>query len=158
MPSDYDIADLDEFARQFVMKEIPARLWTHGAHLAVGLWHVDRYGADEALRRLRQGIRSLNEHHGKQNTDSAGYHETITCAQVALLSDFLARCDSAAPLLERYAQLMASPLADRDVLLRFYSRDYLMSNQARAVWAEPDLAPISAEGLVGTPMGAADFI
>ena len=154
MASDYDIADLDEFARQFAMKEIPARLWTHGAHLAVGLWHVNRHGADEALRRLRQGIRSLNEHHGKQNTESAGYHETITRAQVALLADFLARCDSAAPLLERYAQLMASPLADRNVLLRFYSRGRLMSNHARAVWAGPDLAPISAEGLIGTPIAA----
>lgn len=156
MPSDYDITDLDEFARQFVAREIPARLWTHGAHLAVGLWHVDRYGADEALRRLRQGIRSLNERHGKQNTESAGYHETITCAQVALLADFLARADSAVPLLERYAQLMASPLADRNVLLRFYSRDHLMSNHARARWTEPDLAPISAQALLGTPIAAAD--
>jgi hypothetical protein len=155
MPSDYEIADLDEFARQFVARKIPARLWTHGAHLAVGLWHVDRYGADEALRRLRQGIRSLNEHHGKQNTESAGYHETITCAQVVLLADFLARADSAVPLLERYAQLMASPLADRNVLLRFYSRDRLMSDLARARWTEPDVAPISVEGLLGTPIGAA---
>jgi hypothetical protein len=156
MPSDYDITDLDEFARQFVAKEIPARLWTHGAHLAVGLWHVDRYGADEALRRLRQGIRSLNERHGKENTESAGYHETITCAQVMLLADFLARADPAVPLLERYAQLMASPIADRNVLLRLYSRDDLMSNHARARWTEPDLAPISAEGLLGTPIAAAE--
>src|SRR5262245_23486982 len=156
MPSEYDITDLDEFARQFLMKEIPARLWTHGAHLAIGLWHVDRYGADEALRRLRQGIRSLNEHHGKQNPRSAGYHQTITRAQVALLADFRARSDAKAPLLERYAQLMASPLADRNVLLRFYSRDYLMSNDARALWAEPDLAPLTAEGLTGASMAAAD--
>jgi len=156
LPSDYDITDLDEFARRFVAKEIPARLWTHGAHLAVGLWHVNRYGADEALRRLRRGIRSLNEHHGKQNTESAGYHETITRAQVVLLADFLARADSAIPLLERYALLMASPLSDRNVLLRFYSLDHLMSNHARSRWTEPDLAPISANGLLGTPMAAAD--
>lgn len=158
MSSDYDITDLDEFARRFVAKEIPARLWTHGAHLAIGLWHVDRYGADEALRRLREGIRSLNEHHGKQNTESAGYHETITRAQVALLADFLTRSDAALPLIDRYAQLMASPLADRNLLLRFYSREYLMSNQARALWAEPDVAPLSAEGLLGTPVAAADSV
>ncbi|HEY7286955.1 MAG TPA: hypothetical protein VH497_16015 [Vicinamibacterales bacterium] len=156
MSSEYDITDLDEFARQFDMKEIPRRRWTHGAHLAVGLWHVHRYGPDAALQRLRQGIRSLNEHYGNQNTESAGYHETITRAQVALLADFLQRSDAAAPLSERYAQLMTSALADRDVLLRFYTRDYLMSNHARAVWAEPDLAPLSAEGLIGSPLAAAD--
>ena len=142
MPSDYDITDLDEFARQFVMKDIPTRLWTHAAHLAVGLWHVERYGADEALRRLRDGIWNLNEHYGNVNSESAGYHETITRAQVELLADFLKRSDSAVPLIERYVQLMASPLAERSVLLRFYSREYLMSNHARAVWVEPDLAPL----------------
>ena len=147
MSSDYDITDLDEFVRQFVAREIPKRLWTHGAHLAVGLWHVDRYGSGEALRRLRDGIRSLNEHYGGANTESAGYHETITRAQVALLADFLSRTDASAPLIDRYAQLLASPLADRSVLLRFYSQEHLMSNHARAVWVEPDLAPISAEGL-----------
>jgi hypothetical protein len=155
MAPDYDITDLDEFARWFTAKEIPQRLWTHGAHLAVGLWHVHRYGSDEALTRLRRGIRSLNEHHGKVNTESSGYHETITRAQVSLLSDFLRRSDPALPLIERYAQLMASPLADRDVLLRFYSRDRLMSSRARAEWVEPDLAPISAEGLTDAAAAAA---
>ena len=149
MSSDYDITDLDDFARQFVSKEIPKRLRTHGAHLAVGLWHVNRYGPDEALARLRDGIRSLNEHHGNINTESAGYHETITRAQVALLADFLRRSDAALPLVDRYAQLMASALADRGVLLRFYSPERLMSNHARAVWVEPDLAPLTAAGLTG---------
>jgi hypothetical protein len=44
---------------------------------------------------------------------------------------------------------MASPLADRGVLLRFYSRERLMSNHARAIWVEPDLLPLTAEGLTG---------
>jgi hypothetical protein len=154
MSSEHDITDLDELARQFNMKEIPSRLWTHGAHLAVGLWHVDHYGPDDALRRLRHGIRSLNEHYGNQNTESAGYHETITRAQVALLADFLRRSDSSAPLIERYAQLMACPLADRSLLLRFYSREHLMSNRARAVWTEPDVAALSAEGLIDAPLAA----
>jgi hypothetical protein len=51
---------------------------------------------------------------------------------------------------------MASPLADRSVLLRFYSRESLMSNRARAVWVEPDLAPLSAEGLTTTAVAATD--
>jgi hypothetical protein len=142
-----DILDLDELADQFTVRRIPKERWTHKAHLAVGLWHVDRYGRAGALPRLRHGIRTLNESHGTANTESSGYHETITRAQVALLADFLARADRAAALGERYAQLLASPLADRNILLRFYSRQLLMSNQARAVWVEPDVAAICAEGL-----------
>ena len=40
---------------------IPEKEWTHAAHLTVGLWHVERYGRDDALTRLRSGIRRLNE-------------------------------------------------------------------------------------------------
>ncbi|MGH7713769.1 MAG: hypothetical protein ACREOG_20970 [Gemmatimonadaceae bacterium] len=43
-------------------------------------------------------------------------------------------------LAERVSQLVASPLADRNVLLKFYSRERLMSPEARSEWVEPDIA------------------
>jgi hypothetical protein len=46
------------------------------------------------------------------------------------------------PLAERVAQLFASGLADKEALLRFYSRSRLMSSEARATWIEPDLLPL----------------
>ncbi len=134
--------DVDALAARFTAATLPRAEWTHLAHLMVGAWHVHHYGPDEALTRLRTGIRRLNDAHGTLNSPSSGYHETITRAYVRLLADFLAGCPAALPLAERVARLVAGPLADKNVLLGFYSRERLMSPAARAEWAEPDVAPL----------------
>lgn len=134
--------DLDDLAARFVAGTVPRAEWTHLTHLAVGSWHVHRYGPVEALARLRSGIRSLNDRHGTPNTDASGYHETITRAYVTLLAGFLPRFPAETPLAERVAGLFDSPLADKDVLLKCYGRERLMSAASRAGWTEPDLAPL----------------
>jgi len=143
--TDSDSLDPDRLADRFNAANLPKEHWTHHAHLAVGLWHVDSFGPDEAVARLRIGIRRLNDFHGTPNTATSGYHETITVAQVRLIAGFLSRCTAGTTRAERLAQLLDTPLADRSVLLRFYSRERLMSERARAEWIEPDLSPISAD-------------
>jgi adenylate kinase family enzyme len=130
---------------------IPAKVWTHAAHLTVGLWHVERYGPEDALVRLRAGIRRLNESHGSVNSATAGYHETITVAYVQLLAQFLAYCPERMPLADRIVVLLDSPLAAKNVLLTFYSRDRLMSTEARAAWVEPDVAPLDLNTVLSVP-------
>ena len=142
--------DVDGLATRFAACRIPHEEWTHQAHLAVGMWHVDRYGADEALTRLRVGIRRLNDSHGTPNSATRGYHETITRAYVQLLAEFLETCPPAMSLTERVAQLLDSPVASKDALLRFYSREHLMSAQARAAWVEPDILPLRVADLLGS--------
>jgi hypothetical protein len=132
---------LDDFCARFAAATIPKDEWTHGAHLAVGLWHVHHYGPEQALDRLRAGIRRLNDSHGTPNTATSGYHETVTCAYVALLAAFLASGEGRS-LTERYDELLAGPLAAADVLLGHYSRERLFAADARASWVEPDLAPL----------------
>ncbi|HEY9467245.1 MAG TPA: hypothetical protein VIR54_29335 [Vicinamibacterales bacterium] len=136
---------LDDLAVRFQQCAVPAKEWTHAAHLVVGLWHVDRYGVAEALARLRNGIRRLNESHGGVNSTTNGYHETITAAYVRLLSQYLDRCHTDMALEMRAFDLLAGPLAARDMLFTFYSRDRLMSRAARFEWLEPDLAPVDVE-------------
>ena len=134
---------LDDLAGRFQGCAVPAKEWTHAAHLVVGLWHVLRYGATDALVRLRTGIRRLNESHGGVNSTTNGYHETITAAYVQLLTQFLDRRGTDMPLDMQALDLLAGPLAARDVLFTFFSRDRLMSTTARLEWLEPDLAPIN---------------
>jgi adenylate kinase family enzyme len=136
---------LDDLAARFQVCAVPATEWTHAAHLVVGLWHVHRYGSAEALKRLRSGIRQLNESHGGVNSTTNGYHETITAAYVQLLSQYLDRGHTDMALDMRALDLLAGPLAARDVLFTFYSRDRLMSTAARLESREPDLAPVDLE-------------
>jgi adenylate kinase family enzyme len=134
---------IDDLGVRFEACAIPAKEWTHAAHLTVGLWHVHRYGAADALVRLRNGIRRLNESHGGVNSATNGYHETITAVYVQLLAQFLELVHTDMPLGMRAIHLLGSPLAAKDVLFAFYSRDRLMSSTARAGWIDPDLAPVS---------------
>ena len=142
---------IDDLARQFLDCTLPKSEWTHQAHLRVGAWHVDRFGAAEALPRLREGIRRLNESHGGANTPTAGYHETITAAYVTLIDAFLAGADPALALDARIEPMLAGPLGDRAVLLRFWSREALMSPAARAAWLEPDLAALELKAAAAAP-------
>jgi hypothetical protein len=134
--------DIDDLAARFQSCTLPKHEWTHAAHLRVGLWHVHRHGADEALTRLRTGIRRLNESHGGVNSATDGYHETITVAYVTLLAQYLQIGPRELSLPERAERLLASPLAHTAALSAFYSRDTLMSITARARWVEPDIAPL----------------
>lgn len=135
-------AELDDLVRRFDSLTLTKPEWTHAAHLAVGLWHVSRYGLDDALTRLRRGIRRLNESHGTLNTATGGYHETVTRAYAQLLAAFAERHADEA-VARRLAHLYASPLSGREVLLRFYSQARLGSSEARLDWVEPDVAPLA---------------
>ena len=134
---------LDALVEGFLSCTLPRAEWTHAAHLRVGAWHVHHYGAEEALERLRRGIRALNDSHGTANTETSGYHETITAAYVRLLAVFLASFDGAVSVERRVHALLEGPLADRAVLLRFWSKELLMSPAARRDWVPPDMAPLA---------------
>jgi hypothetical protein len=105
----------------------------------MGAWHVARFGPAQALERLRTGIRALNDAHGTINSDTGGYHETITDAYVRLIAAFLRARPAGEEIDASVAALLASPLAARDALLRHYSPERLFSVAARRGWVEPDL-------------------
>jgi hypothetical protein len=140
--SDSNVARLDALAERFAAAAIPATEWTHQTHLTIGAWHVARFGADAAMDRLRAGIRRLNAAHGTIDSDTRGYHETITRAYVRLLAAFLRARPDGEALDASVAALLATPLAARDVLTRHYSKTVLFSVEARRGWVEPDLEPL----------------
>jgi hypothetical protein len=136
------LAQVETLAARFEAAAIPAPEWTHESHLLMGAWHVARFGAEAALERLRAGIRRLNAAHGTVDTDTRGYHETITRAYVRVIAGFLAGRPGDEPFEHSVAALLAGPLAARDLLLRHYSRPLLFSVAARRGWVEPDLDPL----------------
>jgi hypothetical protein len=136
------LARLAAVAARFAAAAIPAVEWTHETHLMMGAWHVARLGPDAALERLRAGIRALNAAHGTIDSDTRGYHETITRAYVRLIASFLGGRPDGEALDDSVAALLASPLAARDVMARHYSKPLLFSVAARRGWVEPDLEPL----------------
>ena len=135
--------DLDRLIDQFRSATLPAPEWTHRAHLAVGTWHLYHHGAYVALELVRAGILRLNEQHGTPNTDTRGYHETITRAYLVLIGDVLAQT-ARTTAAEAVSVVLQHPIAVPGALLTYYSQDMLMSVGARREWIEPDRQPLPA--------------
>jgi hypothetical protein len=134
-PTSEELADL---VARFRARTLPKHEWTHRAHLAVGTWHVHEHGPRRALELLRHGITRLNEAHGTVNGDDSGYHETVTRAYVHLLSAFI-RTHDGLDVADCAQALLASPLAEKAALLRYYTKQTLTSVSARKAWVEPDV-------------------
>ncbi|HEX8027966.1 MAG TPA: carbonate dehydratase [Vicinamibacterales bacterium] len=142
------MSETERIARGLTERTLPKAEWTHHAHLRAGLWHVWHHG-DEALALLRDRISRYNESVGTANTDTSGYHETITRLYVTVIAAFLAGVDRALPL-DALAERLIAEHGDPGLPLRHYSKRLLFSAAARRGWVEPDRVRIT----VMTPVNA----
>jgi len=81
--------EVTSLVSQFESGELPQARWTHREHLTVALWYVSRLEEAAALERIRDGILFLNGCHGTPNTDTRGYHETLTRFWIGIVAKFL---------------------------------------------------------------------
>jgi hypothetical protein len=125
-------------------RTLPRPDWTHEAHLAACLWLLRDRPDIHPEHQLPDIIRSYNASVGGVNSDSEGYHETITQAYVRLIREWLSRNDRGEPLAKLVNTLLESPLGRRDVLLQHWSTERLFSSTARRDWVDPDLLPLGA--------------
>lgn len=135
-------AILDRVAA-FRARTLPKPEWDHFAHLTVGHHYVATYGAAEALVRLRADIAAYNEACGVPNSDTRGYHETITALYVLTIARYLEQVPASMPLLDQVHGLLNDALGSKAIAFEFWSRERLLSTAARMAWLEPDLRPIA---------------
>ena len=121
-------------------RTLPRPEWTHEAHLAATTYLVLRHPEIDLDVELPGIIRRYNESVGGVNSDSEGYHDTITRAYLHGIRLFLSEADSGEPIHELVNDLLHSPMGKRDWPLRFWSRDRLFSVEARRGFVPPDLA------------------
>lgn len=122
---------------RFLARTLPAAEWTHEAHLLVGLMLARRLPRDALLPTLRETISAYNLSTGGQNTDAAGYHETITAFYAEVLGAY-AQATAALPVAEAARRLLRGPLAARDAPLAAYDAETLKSREARLGRRPPD--------------------
>lgn len=135
-------AAIESLALRMIARTLPKAEWTHRGHWAFALWITRNRPDLAAPDQVRQLISRYNESTGVRNTDSEGYHHTITLASMRRAASRLRGYPADAPLAPALEELMASPLGARDWLLAYWSRDALFSVSARREWAEPDLAAL----------------
>ena len=134
--------DTESLVRLFLDRSLPKPAWTHAAHLRVGLWHVRRFGANLAVDLLRERISRYNEAVGTPNTTTSGYDETLTVFYVKVIDAFVSAAASPDQEADTLERRLLEAVGDRQLPLRYYSRECLFSTEARRQWVAPDLQPL----------------
>jgi len=113
--------------------------WTHEAHLAATTYLLLRHPEIDLDKDLPKLIRRYNESAGGVNSDSEGYHDTITRVFLHGIRLFLSEADLSKPLHELVNELLLSPMGRRDWPLRFYTPSRLFAVDARRGFVGPDI-------------------
>lgn len=135
--SDYEIVAI---GAGFLTRTLPRSEWSHAAHFAAALWLLACNPEIDTLREMPAMIRAYNDATGVANSDSSGYHQTISHASIRAARSFLSE-RLGKPLFQIGNEMMASSFGRSDWLLTYWSRERLFSVEARRTWVEPDIRP-----------------
>ncbi|MBK5295081.1 MAG: hypothetical protein JJE04_25815 [Acidobacteriia bacterium] len=135
---------LAAFLRAFAEGTVPKKEWTHEAHLVMATCYLLEHPLEEATSRIRDGIQRYNLAVGGENTDTAGYHETLTIFWIGLLREALkemdAEMDVGGTRIEKARAIAQRFGSQRDLFRKYYSFDVVQSVDARRRWVEPDVS------------------
>ena len=147
-------ADVAHVGEGMLARSLPRVEWTHEAHLATTAYLLLRRPKIDLDAELPDLIRRYNESVGGVNSDSEGYHETITRAFLHGVRLFLSGVDWGEPtygssLVVRCHRLRRKPLS------RFTAEDLrIMIGQSISL---PYLVPLAVELLEEDPLVAAHY-
>ncbi|MBK8197038.1 MAG: hypothetical protein IPK75_01620 [Acidobacteria bacterium] len=131
--------EIEALTRAMMACALPKESWTHAAHFAAALWLLRARG-EAAFAEMPGLIRAYNDSVGGRNTDTEGYHETITRASLLMAR----RALRDAPLHVVLAELMAGPCGRSDWIFAYWTKDALFTPEARRTWTPPDLQALPA--------------
>lgn len=132
---------LDDFLRRFEEGALPKAEWTHGAHVALAasyLFASPGFVIAPVLPRVRERIRFFNLSVGGANTETSGYHETLTRFWLLIVAAHLRENPPSTRLAAAQSAVAAFGEA-RSLHTRYYSGDVVKDTAARQTWREPDL-------------------
>jgi hypothetical protein len=136
--------EIDSLIHAFQEGSLPRSQWTHEAHLTVALWYLFYDSEQEAINAICNGIKRYNSVQGIEITQNSGYHETLTLFWVRTIRQYLADESQNRSIVDLANGLIAK-YADRTLPFRYYTRDRLMSWEARQNWVEPDMRAMELE-------------
>lgn len=129
---------------EFTSGSMTRERFNHRAHLCVGLYHLSNPWLDDeasAAQRVRDAILAFNEKVGAVQTETSGYHETITLFYVRIIRHFLAARKPTEPF-DTLADALFAQWGDPKLPLEYWSKERLMSWEARRAWLAPDIQPL----------------
>lgn len=139
----YPIEDAEKLVHAFLDGSLEKGAFTHEAHLLAALYLLSLHGAD-TLPVIRKHLFEYLSAIGVESTDTSGYHETLTIFWLWRLKQ---RFANSAGQVEWNQQNIDDLIEDfdmteRNIWLQHYSKERMMSVEARTTFLEPDLMPL----------------
>ena len=128
--------EIAEVVRTFEDATVSREKWKHTEHLTVALHYLCLNDIETATEKMRSGLFKLLGAFKVDLTKEMPYHETLTVFWMRTVAEFNSSKNGAS-LLDKTNELVVK--YDKDYPLRFYSREYLFSDEARAAFVEGDL-------------------
>lgn len=119
---------------------LPQEQWDHQGHVRVAWMYVTQHDLETAVAKMRGSLQAYNALANVPEAIDRGYHETITLAFMRVIAAADRETGphaTAADFCQQHPELL-----DKKALLRFYSRDRIMSWEAKREFIEPDLEPL----------------
>ncbi len=132
----------ENLIQQFENGTLPKSEWTHEAHLIVGLKMVLTY-KEQAFPEMKKHIIRFNESIGTINSESSGYHETLTVFWLWAIQQFCEEKSITQFDVDAIDELLFyEPLSRRKLVEDYYSEAILLLPEARRRFIRPDEKPM----------------
>ena len=125
-----------DIVRGFETGTLPRNEFSHASHLIVAMHYVRQMPVEDAIDKMRAGLMNHLRLVGVDFTREMPYHETLTVFWTRTIGDFV-KSKNGASLLEIANEIVET--FDKNYPNRFYSRDFLFSDKARAEFVEGDI-------------------
>jgi hypothetical protein len=117
--------------------------WKHAEHLTVACYYAFHHDYKTAYDKMRGGIFNLLKAFGVDLSKEMPYHETITHFWMRTVSDLISSKNGYS--IVELTNEVIKICADKDLPLKFYTRELLFSDRARTEFVEPDLKDFNSD-------------
>jgi hypothetical protein len=129
--------DILRIVRSFEDATVSRSDWRHAEHVTVAFYYAFHHDYETALGKMRNGIFNLLESFEIDLSKEMPYHETLTVFWMRTIFGLIEnRCED---LFVETANKVLEACGDKDLPLKFYSRSFLFSDEARQNFVEGDL-------------------
>lgn len=140
---------LETFFSDWTSGRLPKAAWTHAAHVAMAAYIAFEHAPEEAFERMKAGILHHNDAVGTANTETSGYHETLTRLWCAILGKFVCHGNFASRL-EAVREAVRVFGEDRERYKLYYGFDVVNDRRARREWVRPDRQHLENATVLGS--------
>ncbi|MBA2501495.1 MAG: hypothetical protein H0V27_01315 [Pyrinomonadaceae bacterium] len=127
-------AEIESIVCEFELCETPPARFNHRAHLTVAASYLLRLPFAEAHQRLRTNLLRFLKAHGVEE----GYNETVTLFWLKRINKRIQNMEQNRGAYEIVNGILEDG-GDSRIVYDYYTKEQLVSREARSGWVEPDL-------------------